>query len=102
MNVKFHKIRECESYIANSILWVSHISKTGEYNSVLPDGECWESVAWSMRSDFDDLADMPLSIFDDMITFIKRVKKNEFLDGIKKFIRDKQQIAHIVRLSKNF
>ena len=55
-----------------------------------------------MRNDFDDLSDISLSIFDDMITFIKRVKKNEFLDGIKKFIRDKQQIAHIVRLSKNF
>ena len=102
MNVKFLNTRDCESDIANSAFWVSHIRKTGEYNTILPNGECQESAAWSMRNYFDDLADMSLSIFDDMITIITRLKKNEFPDDIKHLIRDKQQIAHNVRLSKTF
>ena len=72
---KFHKIRDRESDIPNNTLWVTHISKTGGYNTVLSEGQVWKSAAWFVRKDFDDLADMSLSIFDDMITIIKRVKR---------------------------
>ena len=53
------------------------------------------STVCHMRKDIDDLGELSMSLYDDVIRFIKKVKKNNFPDDIHELIRCKLQIAYL-------
>ena len=94
INEKFDKIMEHQSHIDS--LLISEINSSGKYNIFSPTGlECWESAAWDIRKDIQDLGEMSLSLLEDMIKFIKKAKEISFPKDVHELSRSKQQIAYL-------